>query len=57
MLVHSIMKLNEDKERLWPEMVRLLTAHADERHDIDLDGFDENTYIPDLLKKVGSLTP
>ena len=57
MLVHSIMKLDEDKERLWPEMVRLLTAHADERHDLDLDEFNENTYISGLLKRVGSLTP
>ena len=57
MLVHSIMKLNEDKELLWPEMVRLLTAHADERHDSDLNGFEENMYTADLLKKAGSLTP
>jgi len=57
MLIHSIMKLNEDQERLWTEMVRLLIAHADERHDIDLEGLQDNVYIADLLRKVGALTP
>jgi len=40
LLVHSISKLGEDKDKLWTEIVRLLTAHADERHDIDHDEFD-----------------
>jgi hypothetical protein len=38
-------------------MVRLLTAHADERHDIDHHEFDPNSYIGDLLKRVGGITP
>jgi len=49
--------LNEDQELLWTEMVRLLIAHADERHDIDLEGLQDNIYIADLLRKVGALTP
>lgn len=57
MLIHSIMKLSEDQERLWTETVRLLIAHADDRHDIDLEGLPEGSYIADLLRKVGALTP
>jgi hypothetical protein len=31
------MKLGEDPENLWTEMIRLLLVHSDERHDIDLE--------------------
>jgi hypothetical protein len=40
-LIHSISKLNEDKEKLWTEMIRLLIAHADERHDSDLQEYED----------------
>jgi hypothetical protein len=42
MLIHSIMKLDSDKELLWTEMVRLLIAHADERMGIDLESLQDN---------------
>jgi hypothetical protein len=38
------MKLGENKELLWPEMIRLLILHGDERLEIDQDIIqDENT--------------
>ena len=57
LLIHSITKLEEDKDKLWTEMIRLLIAHADERHDSDLQEFEEQSYIGDLLRKVGAITP
>ena len=57
MLIHSITQLNANEETLWPELVRLLICHADERLDIDLEALQENEYIFDILKKVGGLTP
>ena len=38
-------------------MIRLLIAHADERHDSDLQEYEDQSYIGDLLRKVGSITP
>ena len=57
MLVKAFNELEEDPEKIWPEMIRLLNAHADERHEVDLEVFEENSYISELLKKVGSCTP
>ena len=52
------MKLGEDKEMVWTEMIRLLILHGDERIEIDQDILqDENMQISELLKKVGSLSP
>jgi hypothetical protein len=31
LLINSIIKLDENKDQLWTEMVRILIAHADER--------------------------
>jgi hypothetical protein len=37
------MKLGEDKEMVWTEMIRLLILHGDERIEIDQDILqDEN---------------
>jgi len=36
-LINSIIKLEENKDRLWTEMIRILIVHADERQDIDTD--------------------
>jgi hypothetical protein len=47
------MKLDEDKELLWPEMIRLLIVHADEHHEIDL----EEGYTAELIRRLGALTP
>ena len=57
MLIRVFNEMNEEPEKIWPEMIRLLTAHADERHEVDLEVFEENSYISELLKKVGSCTP
>jgi len=57
LLIQSIMKLNEDPEQLWPEYIRLLLSHSDERHDIDLESPKDGPYLSELLKKVGALTP
>lgn len=57
-LIHQILKLGENKETIWTEMIRLLILHGDERLEIDQDILqDENTSISELLKKVGSLSP
>ena len=57
-LIHSIMKLGENKEMVWTEMIRLLILHGDERIEIDQDILqDEKMQISDLLKKVGTLSP
>lgn len=38
-------------------MVRILIAHADERQDIDAEALQTDSYIAELLRKVGALTP
>lgn len=38
-------------------MVRILIAHADERQDIDIEALQADSYIGELLRKVGALTP
>ena len=58
LLIHSIMKLNQNKEIIWTEMIRLLIVHADERLEIDnQDLQDESSTFHDLLKRVGAMTP
>ena len=57
MLIYSIRALKSNEDMLWPEMIRLLLSHADERLDIDIEAIQENDYISDLLKKVGGLSP
>lgn len=50
------MKLGEDPENLWTEMIRLLLVHSDERHDIDLESSADTVQMAELLNKVGALT-
>ena len=57
LLIHSIMKLDEDPENLWTEMIRLLLVHSDERHNIDLESSAESVQMAELLEQVGALTP
>jgi hypothetical protein len=58
MLINSIFKMEECAlEQLWPELVRLLIVHSDERHDIDLESLNDNNYMADLFRKLGSATP
>lgn len=54
-LINSIVKDDNNKDQIWPEMIRILIVHADERQEIDSEGLDP--YIADLLKKVGALSP
>lgn len=57
-LIHSISKLGENMEEYWPEMIRILLVHADERQDIDSESFlPDNSYIGDLISKFGGLSP
>ena len=51
------MKLGEDPENLWTEMIRILLVHSDERHDIDLESSADTVQMAELLNKVGALTP
>jgi|LauGreDrversion4_2_1035121.scaffolds.fasta_scaffold407016_1 hypothetical protein len=40
MLINNIVKLDEyDVEKLWPELIRILMMHADERYELDLETF------------------
>mmetsp|Transcript_28092 Transcript_28092/g.42492 ORF Transcript_28092/g.42492 Transcript_28092/m.42492 type:complete len:144 (+) Transcript_28092:1577-2008(+) len=55
--IYSIMKLEESQENLWPELLRILLLQADERQDIDSEALQENSYMGDLLRKLGSLSP
>ena len=57
MLIKAVNDLEDEPDKIWPEMIRLLTAHADERHEVDLEVFEEGSQISELLKKVGSCTP
>ena len=56
-MINSIIKLDENKDQLWTEMVRILISHADERQDIDAEALQADSYIGELLRKVGALTP
>jgi len=44
-------------EKLWPELIRLLVVHSDERHDIDLEGLKDFSYMSELFRKLGAQTP
>lgn len=58
MLINSILKMEECQiDHLWPELVRLLILHSDERHDIDLESFNDSNYVSDLFRKLGAVTP
>ena len=40
MFINKIVKLDEfDVEKLWPELIRILVMHADERYELDLETF------------------
>jgi hypothetical protein len=53
-LIHSILRLDERVEEMWPEFIRLLFVHADERHEIDSEAFqDTTTQMGELLGKLG----
>lgn len=40
MFINKIVKLDEyDIEKLWPELIRILVMHADERYELDLETF------------------
>lgn len=58
MLINSIIKMEEcTLEKLWPELIRLLVVHSDERHDIDLEGLKDFSYMSELFRKLGAQTP
>lgn len=43
---------------MWPEFIRLLFVHADERHEIDSEAFqDTTTQMGELLGKLGGQSP
>lgn len=56
MLIHSIVNLDQNKEVIWTELIRLLIVHADERLDIENE-LDENSPFIELLNRVGKLSP
>jgi hypothetical protein len=58
MLIHAILRMEECQiETFWPELIRLLVVHSDERHDIDLESISDFKQMSDLLRKLGGLTP
>lgn len=58
LLINSILKMDEcSTEQLWPELIRLLVVHSDERHDFDLESLNDSQYMADLFRKLGTLTP
>lgn len=54
-LINTIIKSDNNKHMLWPEMIRLLILHSDERQDLDKETLDP--HIQELLRKLGSLSP
>ena len=58
MLIHAILKMEECQiDQFWPELIRLLVVHSDERHDIDLESLADFKPMSELFRKLGSLTP
>lgn len=47
----------QNNEKLWTELVRLLIIHSDERLEIELESMKDYNYMSEILKKVGSLSP
>lgn len=57
-LINSIVKLEEcDRDKLWPELIRLLVIHSDERHDLEIESLKDYSYMNELFRRVGALTP
>jgi len=44
-------------ENSWPEALRLLLLHSDERLDFDLESLGNSDEVSELLRKLGSTAP
>ena len=44
-------------EHVWPEALRLLLMHCDERLDFDLEALSNSDEVAGLLRKLGTVAP